>query len=531
MARGRDAGFAPCAPRPMPLVQRKARLGDVNDAAEREADVAAARVTRGLPARIASSGTPVAGSVQRSHIAGATSSKVASAVDAVASGGAPLDAAQLSYFEPRFGHDLKGVRIHSDARAQQAAASIGARAFTYGSSIAFGSGESSSGLHNPLLAHELAHPVQQSRGVVRRQETAADPEMELGKKLRTTPEFSDGYSLAFFDPDFDLIPSKQPMTQTLADAFASREQGIGIRDEEYNAASLTFGKSIRGTKTDGTSRIQDVVPKLAGVVNSALAKVPAATPPAAGAGPGPAKIKAIAIFAHGTPSWCSLNVTSGNAPGIFKAIAPYLSNSVRVILYTCSSAKGVTENLGSDKEEVYKRGSLGKGGTDSLAAVVRDTLVDAGVGEASVWGHTGAGHPTQNWSLRFFSAKEGKGTAGHGFVGYFMMVDPVIKMAGAALAAEIGRQGYMVDAADPKFAAAAQPMIADGLYRAYAQLHWDKSLPVKPAEYAPLHSAGAAMQAIEHFENNYWPKLLPTLAKALINSLGLKKLPATPPKP
>ena len=530
MASSRDAAFAACAPRPITLVQRKARLADANDAAEREADIAAARVTRGLPARMASSATPAADSVQGSRIGGATSSEVATAVDAVASGGAPLDAAQLSYFEPRFGHDLKGVRIHRDARAQQAAASIGARAFTYGSSIAFGSGKSSTGLHNLLLAHELAHTVQQSRGVVWRQETAANPEMELGKKLRA-PEFSDGYSLAFFDPDFDLIPSKQPMTQTLADAFAGREQGIGIKDEKYNAASLTFGKSIRGTKTDGTSRIQDVVPKVAGVVNSALAKVPAATPAAAGAGPGPAKIKAIAIFAHGTPSWCSLNVTSGNAPGIFKAIAPYLSNSVRVILYTCSSAKGVTENLGSDKEEIYKRGSLGKGGTNSLAAVVRDTLVDAGVGEASVWGHTGAGHPTENWSLRFFSAKKGKGTAGHGFVGYFMMVDPVIKTAAAALAAEIVRQGYMVDVADPKFAAAAQPMIADGLYRTYAQLHWDKSLPVKPAEYAPLHSAGAAIQAIDHFENKYWPKLLPTLAKALISSLGLKKLPATPPKP
>ena len=78
--------------------------------------------------------------------------------------GAPLDAASRSYFEPRFGHDFGNVRIHSGPQAATAAASLQARAFTIGREVGF-----AAGAHDPasksgkrLLAHELAHVVQQS---------------------------------------------------------------------------------------------------------------------------------------------------------------------------------------------------------------------------------------------------------------------------------------------------------------------------------------------------------------------------------
>jgi hypothetical protein len=79
------------------------------------------------------------------------------------SSGAPMSAAERTYFEPRFGTDFGGVRIHSGLDADRAAAAVGARAFTFGSDIAFADGEYRPGSDagRALLAHELAHVVQQ----------------------------------------------------------------------------------------------------------------------------------------------------------------------------------------------------------------------------------------------------------------------------------------------------------------------------------------------------------------------------------
>jgi hypothetical protein len=67
--------------------------------------------------------------------------------------------------ESRFGRDFSRVRVHTDSAAGGAAAALDARAFTVGQHIHFGAGEydprSQPGMR--LLAHELAHTVQQSR--------------------------------------------------------------------------------------------------------------------------------------------------------------------------------------------------------------------------------------------------------------------------------------------------------------------------------------------------------------------------------
>ena len=77
--------------------------------------------------------------------------------------GQPLDAASRAYFEPRFGHDFSGVRVHTDGRAAESAGSIGASAYTAGSNIAFAEGRYSPATPSgrQLLAHELTHVVQQ----------------------------------------------------------------------------------------------------------------------------------------------------------------------------------------------------------------------------------------------------------------------------------------------------------------------------------------------------------------------------------
>ena len=88
--------------------------------------------------------------------------------DAMSSPGRPLDNSTRTAMESRFGQDFSGVRIHDDSLAAESARAVNARAYTVGEDIAFASGQydphSHSGSH--LLAHELAHTVQQ-RGLQR----------------------------------------------------------------------------------------------------------------------------------------------------------------------------------------------------------------------------------------------------------------------------------------------------------------------------------------------------------------------------
>jgi hypothetical protein len=85
--------------------------------------------------------------------------------EVLGSPGQPLDAEARAYFGPRFGHDFSQVRIHADARAAESARAVSALAYTVGNHISFGSGSyrPRSNQGRELLAHELAHVVQQSQ--------------------------------------------------------------------------------------------------------------------------------------------------------------------------------------------------------------------------------------------------------------------------------------------------------------------------------------------------------------------------------
>ncbi len=65
--------------------------------------------------------------------------------------------------QPRFGHSLDSVRVHTDERAARTARVLGARAFTVGDHISFGAGQYAprSPERRRLVAHELTHVVQQ----------------------------------------------------------------------------------------------------------------------------------------------------------------------------------------------------------------------------------------------------------------------------------------------------------------------------------------------------------------------------------
>lgn len=90
-----------------------------------------------------------------------------SRIQTLMGGGQPLPESARDFFEPRFGYDFSGVRVHTDGKAAQSARALNAMAFTAGREIVFCAGryvpDTTEGKR--LLAHELAHVVQQSSEV------------------------------------------------------------------------------------------------------------------------------------------------------------------------------------------------------------------------------------------------------------------------------------------------------------------------------------------------------------------------------
>ncbi len=91
--------------------------------------------------------------------------------EALRSPGQALDQATRSFMEPRFGADFSEVRIHTDTQAEESARAVDALAYAVGDHVVFGHGHFSSQttVGRKLLAHELAHTMQQKHSKVQRQ--------------------------------------------------------------------------------------------------------------------------------------------------------------------------------------------------------------------------------------------------------------------------------------------------------------------------------------------------------------------------
>lgn len=190
----------PVSPLALRSVQTKLEVNEPGDAFEQQADAAADMVMRSpAPASAPPPEQPEQPSIQRMEQPGepcadcdqnprqiqreplpdgetvqrdgdglpAVSSHTASVIRSPGVG-SPLSPAVRQRVEPHLGADLGQVRVHDDIKAAQAANSLRARAFTYGSDIFLNSGESAGDVR--LMAHESAHVVQQSGGIQRQPE-------------------------------------------------------------------------------------------------------------------------------------------------------------------------------------------------------------------------------------------------------------------------------------------------------------------------------------------------------------------------
>jgi hypothetical protein len=154
------------------------------------------------------------------------------------SAGQPLDRSALDYMEPRFGQDFSGVRIHLDSRAEAAADAMGAKAFTVGCDIAFGTGRYAPGTSEGkrLLAHELTHVVQQGNndgGTLRRDLAIAPPRPDAVGRALSAAQMAD--AIAFNNQVLGAIANSADIIRMIRDVIGISPVPAVVDEDFVNA--------------------------------------------------------------------------------------------------------------------------------------------------------------------------------------------------------------------------------------------------------------------------------------------------------
>jgi hypothetical protein len=259
LAVGTQARLHAAATRP--ALQAKLTVGNIDDPREHEANAVADRVMRMRPLRPAAGATTTSldrkctgcgdegANLLRSEALGAgrgVSGEAPAVVhEALRAPGSALDPPTHALMSTRFGADFKGVRIHTDRRAAESAAAIGARAFTVGRDVVFAEGQYAPrgevGLR--LIAHELAHVIQQGGGgeLVQRDSSPEDP-----VEVPVQPADTRGVATS------PARPSSDSFFTAYAQIGYNRWQGEEHRHDVWKFVGGAIGKSFDGENTCAT---------------------------------------------------------------------------------------------------------------------------------------------------------------------------------------------------------------------------------------------------------------------------------------
>jgi hypothetical protein len=190
--------------------------------------------------------------------------------------GQPLDQATRDFFELRFGREFSRVRVHADGEAADA---MRARAFTVGHDIVFGAGEYAPGTAEGkrLLAHELAHVVQQSG-------QPSTPGTVMRDAKHDAPKFPAAGA--------QIIGADAPLLLTVLSDCSGFQLGLD-KDHILNIKSQGDPKKARSAKA--RAAVKDFAENKAGVVINADPKAESVT---------------IGAFSHEHPGFQTIDVTN-----------------------------------------------------------------------------------------------------------------------------------------------------------------------------------------------------------------------------
>ena len=170
--------------------------------------------------------------------------------DAINAAGQSMDTSTKNFMESRFGYDFSSVQIHNDRLAHRSSQQINAQAYTHGNHVVFGTGQSQpqSDAGKQLLAHELAHVVQQNSNNIQPKKiqralgkfarcpanangSPADPLPEITKANERAVNISLGASHLLFsdslfmqDPKQKISPNVNFYRQRFGDPVADKKK-------------------------------------------------------------------------------------------------------------------------------------------------------------------------------------------------------------------------------------------------------------------------------------------------------------------
>lgn len=266
-----------------PVIQTQLEISEPNDKFEQEADRVAEHVMRSAEPGsgisdvspenrrgcagcssghgVCSQCTGQERTIQRKQITPRTASGASpyagggltSEVSKIKGGGQPLPESVRAFFEPRFGYDFRQVRIHTQPNENSLSRALSARAFTVGSDVVFAAGQFSPGTTNgkKLIAHELAHVVQQGSGTA-----TSNAAQQSGQSPATIQRFSESDTRIEerFDP---ASGSGQPLAEPVRAFFESRF-GYDFSQVQVHSDARA-AESARAVNALAFTRGQDIV--------------------------------------------------------------------------------------------------------------------------------------------------------------------------------------------------------------------------------------------------------------------------------
>jgi hypothetical protein len=275
-------------------------------------------------------------------------------LNAIRGGSRPLPQSDRAFFEPRFGYDFSQVRIHTDARAAEAARTLNARAFTIGQDVVFGAGQYGPGtpVGKRLLAHELTHVIQQSSCL--RSKTTSLPVRRTSNRVlaRDTEPVKESKTSSLTTA---ILQGKQPLKLVLYQRASILEHlrifrgNAGLIANEINAVKIPTKCPKDRSKLDLQIGAMGFGGSILGHIKRAHNCVRR-------------KISELHIVGHGHQG-ISFSKRTANA---MKKMKEYLSSDVKVFFHGCSvlhwtGLKKLLKILGSEAK-VFAHSTIGEAG-------------------------------------------------------------------------------------------------------------------------------------------------------------------------
>ncbi|MBW8331734.1 MAG: DUF4157 domain-containing protein [Prolixibacteraceae bacterium] len=165
--------------------------------------------------------------LQRKETAASSSGTASTYIGSMHGKGNPLSADANAFFSSRMGYDFSEVKVHTDKEASDSAKDLNAKAFTVKNNIVFNEGQ-----YNPestegkrLMAHELAHVVQQGSSKKEKKQTTNN---DLGSHTNGS------------------TVQRMPLLNAVAEKAA-----IAHNRKLFDNKSVMIIQLITGTKVDG----------------------------------------------------------------------------------------------------------------------------------------------------------------------------------------------------------------------------------------------------------------------------------------